>query len=276
MATIHWRSDNSIKHMRQHGAALAVYWVYCADMGRDGVAWPSLRNLCKVTGWSKQSVMEARHWLVEHGALELQSDYVRRAWRDLPQFEQNHKRNLDKAEYYFITGYMVIDGLRLPLLYDAKSEKEQGKAPMSYSLDRQATLTSKPLDQNLVTEKQHGTRKVSDAKASGKNSKTKKPRKKDLHFETICTLFGWAWNEDLIRPAFPLATAQELSQIRGVAKQLRDAKYSPDDIKIIFNWCDEQNWNSFGPNALSGNASNAMKAHRAKQQPTSRKGFTER
>lgn len=117
MSTIHGLSHKAIKHFRDKPAALAVYWIYCSRTNNEGVAWPSLRGLAESTGWNTTTVSKARKWLVEHGALERVSDYVRKAWRALPDADRRKAVGLDKSEYYRVTGTIEIDGTRHDLLY---------------------------------------------------------------------------------------------------------------------------------------------------------------
>ena len=116
MSTIHGASWEAIAAFREKPAALAVYWIYCARVNRDNVAWPSLRGLAKNTGWSVSACQEARKWLVAHGALEQVADYTRPQWRTVPDKRRAELQNLDRAEYYRPTGYIEFAG-RFDLLY---------------------------------------------------------------------------------------------------------------------------------------------------------------
>ena len=117
MGIINGHSHKAIKYFRDEPAALAVYWIYCSRVNNEGVAWPSIRGLAESTGWSKQTVTNARKWLVERGALEPVADYTRPQWRNLPPAEQNKKKGLNRSEYYRVTGIIYIDGTRYDLLY---------------------------------------------------------------------------------------------------------------------------------------------------------------
>lgn len=117
MGIINGLSHKAIKYFRDEPAALAVYWIYCSRVNNEGVAWPSIRGLAESTGWSKQTVTNARKWLVERGALEPVADYTRPQWRNLPPAEQNKKKGLNRSEYYRVTGVICIDGTRYDLLY---------------------------------------------------------------------------------------------------------------------------------------------------------------
>jgi len=112
--------------MREKPAAIVVYWVYCARVNNENVAWPSLRGLSNTTRWSTNSCADARKWLVEHGALERVTDYIKPEWRDLPEDELKQRQNLDKTEYYRPTGVLKIDGSVYPMLYIPQAEDGSG------------------------------------------------------------------------------------------------------------------------------------------------------
>src|SRR5690606_5238072 len=94
-AVIHGQSHKALKHLRKPTPTLTVYWLYCSRMNNEGVAWTSLRRLADDTGWSINSPMPARRYLVKHKALEPVKNYVRPAWRKLPEAERKRKMQLD-------------------------------------------------------------------------------------------------------------------------------------------------------------------------------------
>lgn len=108
--------------MREHPAALSVYWIYVSRTNNEGVAWPSGRGLETDTGWEIKTCLKAREWLVQCEALETVKDYIRPEWRKLPAKERAQKVNFDKAEYYRPTGYIIVNGTRHPMLYFGAQE----------------------------------------------------------------------------------------------------------------------------------------------------------
>ena len=90
------------------------------------MAWPSLRGLAHDTGWSSLgAVQKARHWLVKNGAIERVEDYVRPAWRDLPLPARTRLVNLDRSEYYRVTGVLVVGDKALPMLYENPHQDDE-------------------------------------------------------------------------------------------------------------------------------------------------------
>lgn len=123
--TIHGGSHSALKHFRKNGAALAVYWEYISRTNYDNVSWPSLNGLAKNTGFSKQSCLNARHWLIEHGALERVEGYIRPQWRGLSGDELTQKLNLDQSEYYRPTGIVVVGDKTYKMLYFGSDDSSQ-------------------------------------------------------------------------------------------------------------------------------------------------------
>lgn len=141
MPTIHGKSPRAIKYFREEAAALAIYWVYCARVNYENVAWGSLRGLAHDTGWaSPATCKKARDWLIKHKALEEVKGYVRPAWRKLPEAERKKKVGLDRNQYFRPTGVLEINGDVLPLLYHPDQEKRRKRKP-----DVPPDSTSKPV-----------------------------------------------------------------------------------------------------------------------------------
>lgn len=119
---IHGASHKALKHMRKRPATLSVYWVYISRTNNENVSWPSIRGLERDTGWNRTTCQDARAWLVEHGALERVDGYERPEWKNLDDKARAQKKNLDRAEYYRPTGYIIVDGVKYPMLYFGKDE----------------------------------------------------------------------------------------------------------------------------------------------------------
>lgn len=133
-SVINGNSASIIKHFRDKPAALSVYWIYCARQNNEGVAWPSLRGLSHDTGWSIDTVKEAREWLTEHGALERIETYVRPVWRTATSDQRPAFVALDHAQYYRVTGALKIDGKSYPLLYEnAVQGDSEGQSDESHN-----------------------------------------------------------------------------------------------------------------------------------------------
>lgn len=151
MSTIHGASHQAIVLFRKRPAALAVYWVYCARRNHDGVAFPSLRGLAKDTGWSVNPCKKARDWLVSHGALEKLDGYIRPTWKKLDEEQRALLVNLDKSEYYRITGQLTLEGVTYDLLYAPASDVSLSDVLRGdTSSDVSPRATSHRMTQNLI------------------------------------------------------------------------------------------------------------------------------
>lgn len=120
--TIHGRSTKALRHLHAAPAALAVYWCYVARINQEGVAWPSGRGLEHDTGWNEETCLKGRALLVELQALVQVKDYIRPDWRELEPKDMARRRNLDKSQYYRPTGYIVVAGKKIPMLYTGGDE----------------------------------------------------------------------------------------------------------------------------------------------------------
>ena len=120
--TIHGQSHKALKYFRKQPAALSIYWTYVSRMNNEGVAWPSLDRLGDDIDWSKNSCHQGRKLLVELQALERVENYIRPAWRNLPEAELKLKLSLDRSEYYRPTGYIMVNDKKIMLLYNGGDE----------------------------------------------------------------------------------------------------------------------------------------------------------
>lgn len=121
-SVIHGKSHEALKFLRSKPATLAVFWIYASRTNNEGMAWPSLRGLAQDTGWSVDTCKDARKWLVEHGALERVTEYIRPDWRKLEEKDRTKRVNLDRTEYYRPTGYIEIAEKRYHMLYFGQQE----------------------------------------------------------------------------------------------------------------------------------------------------------
>lgn len=120
--TIHGKSTKALRHLHDAPAALAVYWCYVARMNQEGVAWPSGRGLEHDTGWNQETCLNGRALLIKLQALTSVQDYVRPDWREKDAKTKARLLNLDKSQYYRPTGYIVVAGKKIPMLYTGGDE----------------------------------------------------------------------------------------------------------------------------------------------------------
>jgi hypothetical protein len=117
MSIIHGLSVNAIKFFHEEPAALAVYWIYLARRNDENVAWSGLRRLHDDTKYARNTVMMARRWLVDHGLLELDPNYIKPEWRKKDPDEIEQLRAGDNNEYYRVKSTLYVKGKAYPMLY---------------------------------------------------------------------------------------------------------------------------------------------------------------
>lgn len=246
MSTIHGASWEAIAAFREKPAALAVYWIYCARVNRDNVAWPSLRGLAKNTGWSVSACQEARKWLVAHGALEPVVGYTRPQWRTASEKRRAELQNLDRAEYYRPTGYIEFAG-RFDLLYipgkDTAPAVEDDVLPgtTSDASEQQpgnTELDSRETELDSILAPDGAAEPVQE-----KPVKTPAARMNPVK-DAIALAFGWDWQT---------MTKAAAGQVQAAASQLCKAGYTAADVPGIYGFCQKQ-FKTFGPMALATHA----------------------
>lgn len=262
--TIHGSSHQVIKFMRKNSAALAVYWIYISRTNAENVAYPALRKLAVDTGWSINLCKDARDWLVEHKALEEVSDYVRPSWRTLEENEKKKKLNLDKAEYYRPTGNIEIDGKSYSLLYFGNrelSDIEQDDSAMYQTVRHRKPYDIVQNDTELGSiNSLLGTNQeelLRNSSAAGKPTrKTTEKNTSTISAETLTAM------KDRIALKFyggnDNVTKTEWKRINKVAHELCMVNRTPDDVDVIYDYCDE-NFDNFTVNALTAHASTALR-----------------
>jgi len=105
--TLHWTFREVMAEFRD-GGRLAVYLCYLLHANIRSRAWPSVATISKETGWSVPSVVEAKKWLVDRGALK-SVPFSKRVEDEIAL----HPR-VDIME---ITGVVILDGKTIPILY---------------------------------------------------------------------------------------------------------------------------------------------------------------
>jgi hypothetical protein len=284
--TIHGKSHEAIKAFRKKSAALTVYWVYVSRMNNEGVTWPSVSRIAKDTGWNKNTCLDARSYLVSIQALERVTDYTRPDWRTLEPQALARKRNFDKSEYYRPTGYVLMNGKRLPMLYNGADEatsleEKVSDVPQnmtSSETGRQAPVDVKNCGTVLDSFSVLGSR-IADAEAVGDALEVKTPeqlfdeavskskqtssiipfvveeekpktRARRPYFDLIVELFGVDYDK---------LTTTEKKGIGKVESELKKTGRSLDDVRTIYRYCVKREFNGFTWHALVSHASMALK-----------------
>jgi hypothetical protein len=217
--------------------------------------------------------------------LERVSDYIRPDWRALEPQALARKRNFDKSEYYRPTGYVLMNGKRLPMLYNGADEatsleekvsdvlqnmtsSETGhQAPVDVKncgivLDSLSVLGSSVADAEAVGDAQEmKTPEQLFDEAVSKNKQTAsiipfvaeedkpKTRVRRPYFDIIVELFGLDYGA---------LTDSEKSGIAKVGNELKKAGRSLDDVRTIFKYC-QKKFTDFKWHALTSNAAMALK-----------------
>lgn len=261
MSIIHGASHQAIKHFRKTPAAMAIYWCYLARTNYENVAWPSLRGLEHDTGWNKDTCAKARHWLVEHQALELVTGYIRPEWREMDKNEQRQRMSLDNSEYYRPTGRLVIDGITHRMLYTPDQDALPEETPPVVPPRRTPTPSdADQIGQNLVP-----SLELDSKKDSAQKKRTAKPAKKDTRpvkefnalKDAIVMAFGWKV-EDIVPGVW--------GKINKAAAELYDVNVTPEEVPALHAYCKKVH-SSFGPNALPGAVANVRKVERVAYNP---------
>lgn len=278
MSTIHGKSHAAIRFFRQCSASLEVYWIYISRTNYENVAWPSSKGLAKGTDFNKNTVLKARRWLVEHGALERVKDYTRPEWRGLPEKERKVKLALDHNEYYRPTGKLKVSETEYVLLYFPQSEPSDIESddglpgqPTTVSTDDAASpeLDSTLTDTNVSVAQSEPVKENPEASAPDTPS-TGKPKRTTIPAaqmnpmkDAIVASFKWSWDA---------ITKSAIGEIQQAAHELCEKGYKPEDIPKIYAYCCEQKWSHFGPMALAKHAA-AWKAKSNVRAPSWRDGI---
>jgi hypothetical protein len=264
--TIHGLSHKSLKVLRRSPAALAVYWVYVSRTNNEGVAWPSAARLAIDLGWVKDTCLEGRKLLVEHEALERVKEYVRPEWRKLDEAERKRKISLDRSEYYRPTGYIIVNGVRLPLLYNGSDEPSeidgslaehdslQGRPSLASSVGgivgRQDSpeLDSIPkldsigrLDSNSTSAPDGAVKVVKPTKQSLRNNSIEKH---DAVIRALLNRFKSDFDLTVLRPKDLYTKTQD--QYIEVAEILCKHGLTAEDVPGLLRYLDAKGWSHYG------------------------------
>lgn len=138
--TLHWSLRQALPYLRDDGR-LAVLVAYILHANQRNRAWPSVETLIAETGYGRNSVIEAKKWLVEVGALEAVPAERRTGDDELAL----HPR----SDLFQITGLLRIEGEVIPFLHfnEEKNESING-------------LLSKPLNGNSLLSKRLPTKRL--------------------------------------------------------------------------------------------------------------------
>ncbi len=262
-SVIHGSSWGALTYFRKRPAALSVFWLYCARANSDNVAWPSEGDMRATTGWSEDSCRLARQWLIEVGALEEVADYVRPAWRRLPEEKQAERRRFDRAIYCRPTGIIQLEGQMYPLLYDAQREgmklPDEGDrqdtgmvtSPGDYTTKeiKAAALTTDQWQMLLQAERKGKKRRtVIDAAISKIDSNG--ALQGEL-FEAIVLAFDWD---------IETLNDVEAGRVRKAAKLLAQSRVQPEEVKSLAAYV--QRFDNAGVMALPGHVQAWRKQHK--------------
>jgi len=205
-STIDWKSTKAVKFFREHPAAMAVYWIYCARKNSEGAAWPTLIGLAADTGWCKSECSEARDLLVAHGALEPIADYIRPEWRKLPDKEKSIRINLDHAEYYRVSGVWVQAEKTLPMLYENEQQGDDENPDVLYHRTTTASDNGQgSTELNTIKDSEHSSKDIapkksrSKSKSKSKTTEQSTPRPRNPYFDMVAKDY---FGEELDSPAF--------------------------------------------------------------------------
>ena len=182
MATLHWDMRRVLPLLRDEGR-LAVLTCLILHANVRNRCWPSTETICDTTGWGRDSVLSAKQWLIDNGAVEL-VPYNMRA---------NEEKELPRRQHvYQLTGVFVFE--------------DNGQSTLvRYLYSPAESLPTRLLDpvESRATRPSEGraTRPKGSSIEDSKKPADEKPRQRDIVFDTVGHVF---WN-------FPLtASASDL------------------------------------------------------------------
>lgn len=120
--TLDFNFRNAMHYLRDSGR-LNVLVALMLHTNVRNRCWPSMRLLCKETGFAMAAVTEAKKWLEEHGAIEIVK-YEHRVADE--KAEVNHLQHV-----YQLTGILKIDGKTYHYLYVSQSETSASETSQS-------------------------------------------------------------------------------------------------------------------------------------------------
>lgn len=106
--TLHYGLREALKHLKDEGR-LAVLISYVLHANIRNRAWPSINTLIDETGFGKTTVIAAKEWLVEHGALERVTVELRAG--------ADEQRLHHRCDVMQVTGWLNIDEKDYQILY---------------------------------------------------------------------------------------------------------------------------------------------------------------
>jgi len=119
MTSLHWEVRKYAHDLRPDGR-LAVLVVLILHSNVRLRCWPSVDLLEYETGWGRASVVDAKQWLIDHGAIEL-VPHDKRVGDELELPPRQH--------IYQLTGVITVNGVQHPYLY--LNPKETAPLPNS-------------------------------------------------------------------------------------------------------------------------------------------------
>lgn len=118
MPTLDWKLRDLLPHLRDNGR-LNVLIALLLRLNIRNRCYPSMRLICKDTGYAIATIEAAKEWLLEHKAMELVPYDKRVADEcDLPI----------RQHVYQLTGTIEIDGVKYPYLYHQTNPNDEVSA----------------------------------------------------------------------------------------------------------------------------------------------------
>lgn len=259
MHTLDWHIRAYLKEFNEESASLPLLITLMLHADLGGLCYPSTEFLADELGTTQRRIIDARKWLLSHGV-----------YLPVPYTLRGEKlKGLPRRQFiYQLTGlYLSKNGSVIPYLYMTPEGREDTRARLMPLIEVLKTVKTEVSDlevYDLIAKGISISKGSSTKKSAGKkpamSPKPKKEKERNPYFDVIVKLFGY--DEKGVN--------SNAGIIRRVAKELKEAGYTPEQIPVIYAYCQSQtHWTGFTPKALSSHAGNAFRANKTNGNATS-------
>lgn len=229
MATLHWDMRSVLPLLRDEGR-LAVLTCLILHANVRNRCWPSIETIIDETGWKRDSVLAAKKWLADNGAIELVPYSMR----------INEEKALPRRQtVYQLTGYfnLLTDGepIFIQYLYSPAESRP------SRLLDPAESRPSRPNDSRP-------SRPKGSSIEDSKDSPPEKTRARDIVFDAVGHIvWGFPINASASELVLPPKKAGGKGQKAGgrigtlasIIRGLLPEKTDEERVKILYSFRDD-------------------------------------
>lgn len=217
--TLHWQMRNVLPHLNK-GGRYFVLTAYILRANQRNRAWPSIETLIKDTGLGKTTVIAAKKWLEDHGA-------IRPVALDKREGDEIKLHRL--VDVFELTGVLAIDGKEYHVLYF--NEVGSDSEPNIGSYSERSNSDTEGIKESLedITNTSLTAEKAPPLAQppNGKQPKPKRPRTM-LEIAVITQVFGLLADSDLSK-----GNGFLVGRIHNLLKR---HKQSAEDLSAFIAW----------------------------------------